>query len=186
VRAGDTVDDMAAKVKAAAMLGTFQATLVDFQYLSPIWKENTEQERLLGVSLTGIMDNRILAGLQPADGQALPDVLTRLKGVAIATNRQLASELGIQASAAITCVKPSGTVSQLVDAASGIHARHAPHFIRTVRGDNKVRQPASGLRRPCETGVVAYLMLTPARACCQSPLTNWHVCPSACAFFRIR
>ena len=148
VRATDTLEDLKRKVKLATILGTIQSTLTHFPYLRSIWKENTETERLLGVSLTGIMDNPITNGQinkdawlahQYCDDEdiALPKALELLKQVAIETNAEWAERLGISASAAITCVKPEGTVSQLVDSASGIHARHSAYYIRTVRGDNK-------------------------------------------------
>lgn len=141
VRATDTLEDLERKVKLATILGTIQSTLTHFPYLRPIWKENTEAERLLGVSLTGIMDNALTNGTDPkskqAGGLGLAILLGYLKNVAITTNADWANRLGIPVSAAITCVKPSGTVSQLVDSASGIHARHSAYYIRTVRGDNK-------------------------------------------------
>lgn len=133
VRATDTLETLEEKVRIAAIIGTVQSTLTNFPYLRKIWQKNTEEERLLGVSLTGIMDNRLLNGSMNGFGS----VLERLKNVAIDTNTEWAERLGITASAAITCVKPSGTVSQLVDSASGIHARHSQYYIRTVRGDNK-------------------------------------------------
>ena len=133
VRAEDTVDDLKEKVRIATILGTIQSTYTHFPYLREVWRENTEAERLLGVSLTGIMDNMILN----QNTKALPSILEELKQVAIDTNKEWAERLGIQQSVAITCVKPSGTVSQLVDSASGIHARHSEYYIRTVRGDNK-------------------------------------------------
>ena len=133
VRAEDTVDDLKEKVRIATILGTIQSTYTYFPYLREVWRENTEAERLLGVSLTGIMDNMILN----QNTKALPSILEELKQVAIDTNKEWAERLGIQQSVAITCVKPSGTVSQLVDSASGIHARHSEYYIRTVRGDNK-------------------------------------------------
>lgn len=140
VRATDTLADLERKVKLATILGTIQSTLTHFPYLRPIWKENTEAERLLGVSLTGIMDNQLMTEwYADVDGceWTLAEILEHLKNVAITTNAEWAERLGIPASAAITCVKPSGTVSQLVDSASGIHARHSAYYIRTVRGDNK-------------------------------------------------
>ena len=141
VRATDTLDDLKRKVELATILGTIQATFTHFPYLRKIWKDNTEEERLLGVSLTGIMDNLGMVGLVEAQGSyqvvELATILQRLKTVAIDTNKLWADKLGIQQSTAVTCVKPSGTVSQLVDSASGIHARHSPYYIRTVRGDNK-------------------------------------------------
>ena len=136
VRAEDTVDDLARKVKLAAILGTFQSTLTYFPYLRKIWQDNTEEERLLGVSLTGIMDNEIMSGVKDRDVE-LPAVLEYLKNEAVEVNAKTASALGINPSTAITCVKPSGTVSQLVDSSSGIHARHSSYYIRSVRADNK-------------------------------------------------
>ena len=139
VRSTDTLEDLERKVRLATILGTIQSTYTHFPYLRKVWKDNTEEERLLGVSLTGIMDNPVLNGSwDQLGGEAeLPKVLEHLKNVAVATNREWAERLGIPVSAAITCVKPSGTVSQLVDSASGIHARHSAYYIRTVRGDNK-------------------------------------------------
>ena len=133
VRAEDNMTTLAKKVILATQLGTYQASLTDFRYLRKIWKHNTEEERLLGVSLTGILDNSILSTV----GQDLVSLLGGLKEVAIKSNTKLSKELDINASTAITCVKPSGTVSQLVDSASGIHPRHSEYYIRTVRGDNK-------------------------------------------------
>jgi len=133
VRATDTLEDLERKVRLATILGTIQSTYTHFPYLRKIWHRNTEEERLLGVSLTGIMDNKLMS----ENGYKLGYLLENLKNVAIATNAEWAERLGIPVSAAITCVKPSGTVSQLVDSASGIHARHSAYYIRTVRGDNK-------------------------------------------------
>ena len=133
VRATDTIDDLARKVRLATILGTIQSTYTKFPYLRKVWQRNTEEERLLGVSLTGIMDNPLLT----TKNAALKKTLSHLREVAVDTNAEWADRLGIPVSAAITCVKPSGTVSQLVDSASGIHARHSRFYIRTVRGDNK-------------------------------------------------
>jgi ribonucleoside-triphosphate reductase (thioredoxin) len=133
VRATDTIDTLSEKVKLATILGTIQSTYTHFPYLRKKWKDNTEEERLLGVSLTGIMDNPLLT----LKNKGLEKTLEHLRSVAVDTNAVWAERLGIPRSAAITCVKPSGTVSQLVDSASGIHARHSHHYIRTVRGDNK-------------------------------------------------
>jgi len=133
VRASDSIEDIERKVKYATILGTIQSTYTKFPYLSKDWTDNTEEERLLGVSLTGIMDNPLMTSANAG----LAKTLEHLKNVAISTNAEWAERLGIPTSAAITCVKPSGTVSQLVDSASGIHARHSPYYIRTVRGDNK-------------------------------------------------
>ena len=133
VRRRDTRESLKTKVKHATILGTFQSTLTEFKYLSREWKRNCDEERLLGVSLTGIMDNPLTNG---SKGK-LDELLEELRDVAYETNKEWAEKLGIPPSAAITCVKPSGTVSQLVDSASGIHARHNPYYIRTVRADNK-------------------------------------------------
>ena len=133
VRATDTLETLTEKVKLATILGTIQSTYTHFPYLRKKWKDNTEEERLLGVSLTGIMDNPLLT----LKNAGLEKTLEHLRSVAVSTNAVWADRLGIPQSAAITCVKPSGTVSQLVDSASGIHARHSQYYIRTVRGDNK-------------------------------------------------
>ena len=135
VRASDTRETLLEKVRLATILGTFQSTLVNFKYVSKSWKKNCEEERLLGVSLTGIMDCKITNGKGPHG--SLPAILKDLKSVAVKTNKEFAEKLGINQSVAVTCVKPSGTVSQLTDSASGIHARHNPYYIRTVRGDKK-------------------------------------------------
>lgn len=134
VRSHDTPKSLGTKVKLATILGTFQATLTHFPYLRKIWKNNTEEERLLGVSLTGILDNKLLNNYED---KKLPALLEQLRNEAIQTNKQMAESLGIPQSASITCVKPSGTVSQLVNSASGIHPRHSPYYFRTVRGDAK-------------------------------------------------
>ena len=133
VRATDSVEDLERKVKLATILGTIQSTYTKFPYLRKVWRDNTEAERLLGVSLTGIMDNPLMT----SKNKGLEKTLEHLRNVAVDTNAIWAERLGIPVSASITCVKPSGTVSQLVDSASGIHARHNPYYIRTVRGDNK-------------------------------------------------
>ena len=133
VRATDSVKDLERKVKLATILGTIQSSYTKFPYLRKVWQRNTEEERLLGVSLTGIMDNPLMTAVN----SNLEKLLDDLRNIALATNHEYADLLDIPQSAAITCVKPSGTVSQLVDSASGIHARHSPYYIRTVRGDNK-------------------------------------------------
>jgi ribonucleoside-diphosphate reductase alpha chain len=135
VRGDDTPESLKRKVKLATILGTFQSSLTNFKYLSKKWSENCEEERLLGVSLTGIMDNEHTNGTTL--GVDLGIMLEDLRNEAVKTNATWAAKLGIPVSAAITCVKPSGTVSQLVDSASGIHARHSPYYIRTVRADKK-------------------------------------------------
>jgi ribonucleoside-diphosphate reductase alpha chain len=134
VRADDTVESLKEKVAVATILGTFQSTLTNFPYLRKVWQTNTEDERLLGVSMTGILDNELLNN---AYDKKLPERLEELKNVAVDTNKHLAAELGINASAAITCVKPEGTVSQLTGTASGIHPQHSAYFIRRVRSDAK-------------------------------------------------
>ena len=133
IRATDTKSDLLRKVRLATILGTIQSTYTQFPYLRKVWQRNTAEERLLGVSLTGIMDNTLTNGKE-GDLAAL---LEELKQCAIDTNKEWADKLGIEQSAAISCVKPSGTVSQLTESSSGIHARHSPYYIRTVRGDNK-------------------------------------------------
>ena len=132
-RYDDTEETLMKKVEYATILGTFQATLTDFHYLRKRWKDTTEKERLLGVSLTGIMDCPLLN----KNGPYLEKRLRTLREHALKTNKVWADLLGIEPSAAITCVKPSGTVSQLTDSASGIHPRHSQYYIRTVRADNK-------------------------------------------------
>lgn len=143
VRSTDNEMDLKEKVRLATMLGTIQSTLTNFKYISKKWKENCEEERLLGVSLTGIMDNEFTNGTWwknrvVNDAMDTHDsFLMSLRDVAIKTNKEWAEKIGIPQSAATTCVKPSGTVSQLTDTASGIHARHSPYYIRTVRADKK-------------------------------------------------
>ena len=170
VRATDNFGDLARKVKIATTLGTIQSTYTKFPYLRKIWKDNTEEERLLGVSLTGIMDNPLLTSKK----NGLSKNLESLRQVAENTNRTLADNLNINPSTAITCVKPSGTVSQLVDSASGIHARHSRQYIRTVRGDNKdpltqfmkdqgiPSQPC--VMKPEQTTVFSFPIKSPANA----------------------
>jgi len=152
VRPLDTLEILLNKIEVATILGTMQATLTNFGYLRKRWQTNTEEERLLGVSLTGIMDNTILNRMR----NKLPDTLETMRNKAIMVNKEWSEKLGIPQSTAITCVKPSGTVSQLVDSASGIHARHAPYYIRTVRGDNK--DPLTEFMKskgvPCEPDVM--------------------------------
>jgi len=151
VRPEDTLESLKNKVINATILGTFQSTLTNFKYLNKRWENNCQEERLLGVSLTGIMDNAFTNGKK----KGIEELLSELKQVAVATNKEIASKLGIAQSAAITCVKPSGTVSQLVDSASGIHARHNPYYIRTIRADKK--DPLAKMMKeagfPCEDDV---------------------------------
>jgi len=177
IRATDDMKTLKEKVKFATILGTFQSTLVNFKYLTRDWKKNTEEERLLGVSLTGIMDNTLTNGKEPG----LDKRLDELRKVAIATNAEWADKIGINQSVSITCVKPSGTVSQLVDSASGIHARHNPYYIRTVRADKK--DPLAMYMRdagfPCEddvmnpghTSVFSFPMKAPENAVMRQDMT---------------
>ena len=177
VRESDTLSTLKEKVRLATILGTFQATLTNFRYLRKIWQKNTEEERLLGVSLTGIMDNALTA----TSGGKLETALEILRAESVATNAAMAKQLGIPQSAAVTCVKPSGTVSQLTDAASGIHARHNPYYIRTVRGDNKdpltqflVSQgiPAEpDVMKPDSTTVFSFPMKSPKNAVTRTQMT---------------
>jgi ribonucleoside-triphosphate reductase len=192
VRAEDTFDSLARKVRLATILGTIQSTLTNFQFLSEEWKKNTEEERLLGVSLTGIMDNEVLSGKKKFDREmfegdkvgttySLEATLEELRNIARETNEEFAERLGINASVAITCVKPSGTVSQLVDSASGIHTRHDKFYIRRIRMDKKdpiytflksqnipVEDEAF---RPDSTAVFSFPMKAPEGALTRNDLT---------------
>ena len=177
VRGRDTAESLRKKVRIATILGTFQSTLTSFKYLSREWKRNCDEERLLGVSLTGIMDNSITNGKKGNLEQLLED----LKQEAVATNKEYAEKLDIPQSAAITCVKPSGTVSQLVDSASGIHARHNPYYIRTVRADNKDPLCAfmkdagfpneADVMKPQHTTVFSFPMQSPKNAIFRQDMT---------------
>ena len=161
VREDDTEESLKEKVKLATIIGTMQSTLTNFRYLNRKWEENCKEERLLGVSMTGIMDCVLTNGKLPEHGtggrpvRTTGQILRTLKDIAIETNKEWAKKLGISQSVAITCVKPSGTVSQLVDSASGIHARHNPYYIRTVRADKK--DPLAKMMHdqgfPCEDDV---------------------------------
>ena len=177
VRATDTYDSLARKVKLATILGTIQSSFTKFPYLRKVWQRNTEEERLLGVSLTGIMDNPLMT----MKNKGLESTLSKLREVAVETNAEWAERLNINPSVAITCVKPSGTVSQLVDSASGIHARHSPYYIRTVRGDNK--DPLTQFmidqgipNEPCvfkgdTTTVFSFPVMSPNRAVTRNDMT---------------
>jgi ribonucleoside-triphosphate reductase len=134
VRSDDTWDSLQRKIRIATILGTFQSTLTDFPYLRKIWQTNTEEERLLGVSMTGILDN---PRMNNPDDPTLPSNLEKLREHAVAVNAEFADAIGISRSAAITAIKPEGTVSQLTGTASGIHPQHAKFYIRRVRSDNK-------------------------------------------------
>ena len=177
VRATDTIDTLSEKVRLATILGTIQSTYIKFPYLRKQWTTNTAEERLLGVSLTGIMDNPLMT----LKNSGLEKTLAHLKEVAVATNAEWADRLGIPVAAAISCVKPSGTVSQLVDSASGIHARHSPYYIRTVRGDNK--DPLTQFMidqgipnepdafKPDQTTVFSFPQKAPTGATCTADMT---------------
>ena len=177
VRAEDTVETLANKIRIATIMGTFQSTMTNFPYLRKVWQKNTEEERLLGVSLTGILDNKWMGEVSDSTAKALE----QLRKVAVDTNADLAAQLGIPQSAAITCVKPSGTVSQLVDSASGIHARHSQYYIRRVRGDKKdplsafltsAGVPAEDcVMRPDSTVVFSFPMKAPEGARLRDDLT---------------
>ena len=177
VRAEDTVESLSNKIRVATILGTFQSTMTHFPYLRKVWQKNTEEERLLGVSLTGILDNKWMGEVSDSTAKALE----QLRKVAVDTNSDLATRLGIPKSAAITCVKPSGTVSQLVDSASGIHARHSQYYIRRVRGDKKdplsafltsAGVPAEDcVMRPDSTVVFSFPMKAPEGARLRDDLT---------------
>lgn len=184
IRPKDTFDDLKRKIELATILGTIQSTLTNFQFLSEEWKKNTEEERLLGVSLTGIMDHSIMSGQEV--GKEFPEAnlhiwLEYLRNHARSVNEEWASKLGIPASASITCVKPSGTVSQLVDSASGIHARHNPFYLRRIRMDKK--DPIYGFLkdkgvpvedeefRPDSTAVFSFPMKAPDNAICRKDKT---------------
>ena len=176
-RSNDTKATLKNKIEMATILGTIQATFTNFGYLRKRWQNNTEEERLLGVSLTGVMDCPLLNGTT----SNLPATLEYLRSVAVETNKQWASKLNIPQSTAITCVKPSGTVSQLVNSASGVHARHNEHYIRTVRGDNK--DPLTQLMisvgvpyetdhlQPDTTTVFSFPMKSPDKAICRNDLS---------------
>jgi ribonucleoside-diphosphate reductase alpha chain len=151
IRSTDDVDSISNKIRLATILGTFQASLTDFPYLRKIWQKNTEEEALLGVSMTGILDNTLLNNPNDPD---LPARLEKLRDIAIAVNAEFSSAIGINQSVAVTAVKPEGTVSQLCSTASGIHPQHSKYYIRRVRADNKdplteFMKQAGFLAEPC-------------------------------------
>jgi ribonucleoside-triphosphate reductase len=177
IRVEDDKESLMRKVRLATILGTWQSTLTNFKYLSSVWKKNCEEERLLGVSLTGIMDCPLTSG----ETLGLAELLTDLRVESVDTNKQFAEKIGINQSASVTCVKPSGTVSQLVDAASGIHARHSPYYIRTVRADIKdplckfmidkgfPAEPC--VMKPDHTMVFSFPIKSPDNATCRTDMT---------------
>lgn len=185
IRSEDTFEDLKRKVELATILGTIQSTLTDFQFLSEEWKKNTEEERLLGVSMTGIMDHIKMSGGRThgsfENGMWLKEALEELRTHARKVNEEWAEKLGIPSSAAITCVKPSGTVSQLVDSASGIHARHNPYYIRRIRMDKKdpiyhyLKEKGVPVEdeahRPDSTAVFSFPMKAPEGAVCRTDKT---------------
>jgi len=134
IRSDDNIDSISNKIRLATILGTFQASLTDFPYLRKIWQKNTEEEALLGVSMTGICDNTLLNN---PDDEGLPARLEKLRDLAVATNAEFSNAIGINQSVAVTAIKPEGTVSQLCSTASGIHPQHSKYYIRRVRADNK-------------------------------------------------
>ena len=139
IRPTDTLSDLCDKVRVASIIGTFQSTLTNFRYIRNIWKKNAEEERLLGVSLTGIMDHPVLSRVS----DEAKEWLVKMKEVAVEVNKEWADKLGIESSVSITCVKPSGTVSELVDASSGIHPRFSEYYVRSVRND--IKDPLASL-----------------------------------------
>jgi len=179
LRENDTVESVTRKIELASILGTWQSTLTDFKYIRKIWKDNTEEERLLGVSLTGQFGHKFFSG-QEGLGK-LADVLDLLRLRAVSTNIAEAEKIGIPASAAVTCVKPSGTVSQLVGVSSGMHAWHSDYYIRTVRGDKKdpITQflkdtgiPAEDdVMKPNDTTVFSFPVKAPKHAITRDKLT---------------
>jgi len=181
VRATDTYEDLKRKIGLASILGTIQSTFTDFHFIGQDWKQNTEEERLLGVSLTGIMDHSFLNGSKPVyqypthgNDYTLPDMLEELRDHARDTNEHWAASLGIPPSAAISCVKPSGTVSQLCDTASGIHPRYSAYYVRTIRQDKKdpltrflIEQGIpyeDCVHKPESTGIFSFPVAAPAGA----------------------
>ena len=179
LRESDTKKDIERKVELATILGTWQSTLTDFKYLRKIWKDNTEEERLLGVSLTGQFGNKFMSGKE--DLVSLEAFLMNLRESARETNKKEAGKIGIPESAAITCVKPSGTVSQLVGVSSGMHAWHSPYYIRTVRGSKgdpisvflkEVGIPVEDdVMKPNETYVFSFPVKAPEGAIVRNDLT---------------
>lgn len=179
IREDDTLETLREKVEVATILGTLQATLTDFKFVSEAWARNTAEEALLGVSLTGIMDNKLMSGAQGTE--QLTNVLNELRDHARSVNNEWANTLGINASTSITCVKPSGTVSQLCNTASGIHARHNHNYIRTVRVDKK--DPLydfmkdrgfvteDDVMRPDSTAVVSFAIESPSTAVTRDQVT---------------
>jgi len=179
LREKDTIEDVTNKVRLASILGTWQSTLTDFKYIRKIWKDNTEEERLLGVSLTGQFGHKFFSGQEGLD--KLGDILSHLRQWAVDVNIVEAEKIGIPASAAVTCVKPSGTVSQLVGVSSGMHAWHSDYYIRTVRGDKKdpITQflkdsgiPAEDdVMKPNDTTVFSFPVKAPKHAITRDKLT---------------
>ena len=179
LREKDTIEDVANKVRLASILGTWQSTLTEFKYIRKIWKDNTEEERLLGVSLTGQFGHKFFSGQEGIT--KLGETLDRLREYAVQTNIEEAEKIGIPASAAVTCVKPSGTVSQLVGVSSGMHPWHSDYYIRTVRGDKKdpITQflrdsgiPAEDdVMKPNDTTVFSFPVKAPSNAITREKLT---------------
>jgi ribonucleoside-diphosphate reductase alpha chain len=179
LRENDTKKDIQRKVELATILGTWQSTLTDFKYIRKIWKDNTEEERLLGVSLTGQFGHKFMSGKE--DLISLEAFLMSLRDKAREINKEEADKIGIPESAAITCVKPSGTVSQLVGVSSGMHPWHSPYYIRTVRGSKndpisiflkEVGIPVEDdVMKPNETYVFSFPVKAPEGAIVRNDLT---------------
>jgi ribonucleoside-diphosphate reductase alpha chain len=181
IRADDTPETLMEKVEVATILGTLQATMTNFGFVSEAWARNTQDEALLGVSLTGIMDNEMMVGGSPDADKQLVILLNTMRDHARNVNIEWAEKLGINKSTAITCVKPSGTVSQLCNTASGIHARHNRNYIRTVRVDKKdplysfMKDKGfvieDDVMRPESTAVVSFAMTAPENAVTRDQVT---------------
>jgi len=185
IRPTDTVEDLLRKARIAAILGTMQASLTNFQYISSEWSKNCKEEALLGVSMTGQLDNKMMLSMSDNSDlllpSSLPNILETVKNKTIEVNAEWAKRLGINPAAAITCVKPSGTVSQLTDAASGMHPRHSQYYIRTVRADIKdplcqMMQEAGFPSEPCvmrpdHTRVFSFPMKSPDGCLTRNDLT---------------
>jgi ribonucleoside-triphosphate reductase len=181
VRPTDNIEDLKRKVRLATILGTMQSTLTNFKYITKKWRENCEEERLLGVSLTGISDNSYTNGRAHRSKADFEDMLEELRDYAVSINKEWADKIGIPQSKAVTCVKPSGTVSQLTDTASGIHARHNPYYIRTVRADKNDPLAAlmidmgfpveDDITKPDKTYVFSFPMKSPEGSICRKDLS---------------
>ena len=181
VRPADDLDSLKRKVWVATVMGTAQASMTNFRYLRDTWRHNAEEEYLLGVSMTGIFDNELLSGRDLSRHQELKDTLDVLREYAVEVNKEWSSRFGIMPAAAITCVKPSGTVSQLVDCASGIHPRHSQNYIRTIRAD--LKDPLTqfmidkgfpwepDVMKPAHTAVFSFPIMSPENSVMSEDIT---------------